>query len=116
MALRYYVDVHVPAAVTAGLRRLGIDVLTSQEDGTRQADDESLLARATTLSRVLFSQDQDLLAIAANWQASGRQFPGLTFAAQSGTSIGQLIDDLHLIAACCGHEELVNSVIYVPLP
>ena len=61
-------DVHVPAAITAGLRRRGIDVLTSQEDDTREVDDEVLLARATGLSRVLFSQDQDLLRIATDWQ------------------------------------------------
>lgn len=57
MAAKYYLDVHVPAAITAGLRHRGIDVLTSQEDDTRQVDDEVLLARATKLSRVLFSQD-----------------------------------------------------------
>jgi len=43
MALRFYMDMHVPAAITQGLRRRGIDVLTSQEDGTREADDEVLL-------------------------------------------------------------------------
>ena len=29
-------DVHIPAAITAGLRLRDIDVLTSQEDGTRE--------------------------------------------------------------------------------
>jgi predicted nuclease of predicted toxin-antitoxin system len=82
-------DVHVPSAITEGLRRKGVDVLTSQEDGTRQADDESLLERATGLARILVTQDEDLLAIAAQWQASGREFAGLVFARQSGTSSGQ---------------------------
>lgn len=40
MAHALYMDVHVPSAVTEGLRRRGVDVLTSQEDGTRAADDE----------------------------------------------------------------------------
>jgi hypothetical protein len=39
-------DVHIPAAITDGLRRHGLDVLTSQEDHTRTADDENLLTRA----------------------------------------------------------------------
>ncbi len=60
MSLRLYMDVHVPAAITEGLRRRAIDVLTSQEDGTRQADDEQLLKRSTELERVLVSQDEDL--------------------------------------------------------
>lgn len=42
--LRYDMDVNVPAAITSGLRRYGIDVLTSQEDGTREWDDDALLA------------------------------------------------------------------------
>jgi hypothetical protein len=59
MAVPLYMDVHVPAAITEGLRRRGVDVLTSQADGTRRADDETLLARATELGRTLFSQDED---------------------------------------------------------
>lgn len=60
MALSYF-DVHVPASIAEGLRRRGIDVLTSQQDGTREAGDEELLQRATYLGRLLFSQDEDLL-------------------------------------------------------
>jgi predicted nuclease of predicted toxin-antitoxin system len=52
-------DVHVPAEITNGLRLRGIDVITSQEDGTRESDDESLLARATELERMLFTEDTD---------------------------------------------------------
>lgn len=47
--IKYYMDVHVPAAITEGLRRRGIDVLTSQEDNTRQVDDEALLTRVVPL-------------------------------------------------------------------
>jgi hypothetical protein len=49
MAHDFYMDVHVPSAITEGLRRRGIDVLTSQDDGTRQLNDEVLLVRATAL-------------------------------------------------------------------
>ena len=61
-------DVHIPFTITAGLRRRGADVLTSQEDGMQEADDRSLLERASELHRVLFSQDADLLAIASEKQ------------------------------------------------
>ena len=53
MALALYMDVHVPSAVTEGLRRRGVDVLTSQEDGTREAKDEALLLRATARLKTL---------------------------------------------------------------
>jgi predicted nuclease of predicted toxin-antitoxin system len=54
-------DVHVPAAITAGLRQRKIDVLTSQDDGTVRFTDNELLMRATDLGRVLFTQDADFL-------------------------------------------------------
>ncbi|MHB8864172.1 MAG: DUF5615 family PIN-like protein [Pirellulaceae bacterium] len=115
MAIRFYMDVHVPAAITGGLRHRGIDVLTSQDDGTREVADEVLLARAGELQRVLVSQDVDLLRIAHQWQSEGRPFPGLIFAHQQGMSIGQCTADLELIAECCEKEELANRVLFLPL-
>ena len=102
-------DVHVPAAITEGLRRQGIDVLTSQDDGTRKLDDESLLQRASDLKRVLFSQDVDLLRIAHQWQSQGCSFTGVIFAHQQRIGIGQCSCDLALIAECCDPGELANS-------
>ena len=64
-------DHHVPSAITAGLRKRGVDVLTAEEDGSARLDDDPLLNRATSLGRVLFSQDQDLLAI-AHWRLANR--------------------------------------------
>lgn len=114
MALRYYMDVHIPAAITSGLHRRHIDVLTSQHDNTREADDEYLLARATALGRLLFSQDQDLLRIATHWQQTHRDFAGLVFAPQHATSIGQLIEDLALVAQCCTAEEVAHHILFLP--
>ena len=115
MPLSFYMDVHVPAAITAGLRRRGIDVLTSQEDGTREADDEQLLVRATQLRRIFVSQDEDVLRIAAAWQSAGWEFFGLVFAPQAVGSIGRYIDDLQLIAQCCDETELAGRVRRLPL-
>jgi hypothetical protein len=61
-------DVHVNAAISTGLKRRGIIVLTAQEDGSRRFADAQLLDRATALQRVLFSQDEDLLAITPNFR------------------------------------------------
>ncbi len=51
-------DHHVPRAITNGLRRLGLDVLTAEEDGSRELPDDKLLIRAAELGRVLFTQDE----------------------------------------------------------
>jgi hypothetical protein len=104
-------DVHIPRAITRSLRGRGLDVLTSQEDDTTLLDDEALLARATELGRILFSQDQDLLRIAAEWQSRGRAFSGIVFSLQQGVSLGAL----ELLLLCSLPEEIRNSVIYLPL-
>ncbi|MEZ5402107.1 MAG: hypothetical protein R2729_20710 [Bryobacteraceae bacterium] len=49
MSVPFYMDVHVPRAVTTALRLRGIDVLTAQEDGASWFDAEPL-ARATSLN------------------------------------------------------------------
>jgi hypothetical protein len=115
MPLALYMDVHAPIVVTESLRRRGLDILTSQEDGTATQDDEALLGRANELGRVLFSQDQDFLHIAAGWQRTNRTFVGLVFAAQQGVSLGRLADDLELLLTCCAPDELRDRVTYLPL-
>jgi hypothetical protein len=59
-------DVHVPASITAGLRRREVDVLTAQADDDSRLPDDILLERVTALGRALVTQDEDLLAIANN--------------------------------------------------
>jgi hypothetical protein len=58
-------DVHVPSAITQGLRARGVSVVTAQEDRSDRLPDPALLDRATALGHTLFTQDQDLLAEAA---------------------------------------------------
>jgi hypothetical protein len=59
-------DVHVPASITAGLRRREVDVLTAQADDDSRLPDDILLEGVTALGRALVTQDEDLLAIANN--------------------------------------------------
>ena len=115
MAQPLYMDVHVPSAVTEGLRRRGVDALTSQEDGTREADDEALLQRAMELGRTLFTQDDDVLAIVSQWQQQGREFDGVVHSHQLGPGIGNIIEDLELISACATKDELRNRLMFLPL-
>lgn len=90
MSVRLYMDHHVPRAITSGLRVRGVDVLTTQEDGTQTLDDAALLDRAGDLGRVLFTQDDDFLAETAHRQAAGQPFSGLIYAHQLRVSIGQM--------------------------
>ncbi len=115
MSIRLYMDVHVPAVITASLRRRGVDVLTSQEDGTLETEDAELLRRATSLGRVLFSQDQDFLRLAAECQRTDIEFCAIVFAHQLGPGIGQIIEDLDLLVNVADELELRNQVIHLPL-
>ena len=113
--LRLYADVQVKAAITAGLRRRGIDVVTAQEDGSQRLDDEPLLARATALGRVLFSQDDDLLAIARARQVEGVLFAGLIYGHQLAATIGKYVLDLEVVCKVLEPEDMMNRIEYLPL-
>jgi hypothetical protein len=108
-------DVHVPRAITDGLRLRGVDVLTAQEDGTRQLTDAGLLDRATALHRVLFSRDEDLLREAAQRQEHGEVFAGVIYAHQLKVTIGQCVMDLDVLARVGMPEDFTNRVEYLPL-
>jgi len=115
MAIALYMDVHVHRAITTGLRLRDVDVLTAQEDGHRTADDDRLLDRATELRRVLFTQDEDLLAEAKRRQVEDIPFAGVIYAHQLRITIGRCVNDLELITKLGEPEELANRVEYLPL-
>jgi Domain of unknown function (DUF5615) len=114
VTISLYMDVHVRAAVTDGLRLRGVDVLTAQEDGTAHLDDPELLDRATELERVLFSQDDDLLQEANRRQQSGEAFSGLIYAHQLRITVGQAVLDLELAAKCYEPEDMQSRVEFLP--
>jgi predicted nuclease of predicted toxin-antitoxin system len=86
--LTLYMDVHVPRAVTNGLRRRGVEVLTAQEDGTAELDDPTLLDRATELNRPLYTQDDDLHVEARRRQTAGESFAGVIYSHQLRSPVG----------------------------
>jgi predicted nuclease of predicted toxin-antitoxin system len=108
-------DEHLPRAITVGLRLMGVDVLTTQEDGRRHAPDDLLLDRAFELRRVLFSQDEDLLTEATRRQREGIPFAGVIYAHQLGITIGRCISELEMIAKVASPNDISNRVEYLPL-
>jgi hypothetical protein len=112
--LALYIDHNVPSPIAAGLRRRGVDVITCLDDGTTTLDDDLLLDRATSLGRVLFTEDHDLLAIAQQRQQTGRGFSGVAYSHQVKTPIGKAIEDLELIAKVFEPDDMRNRVEYLP--
>lgn len=115
MPVPLYFDQHAPAAVANALRLRGVDVLTAFRDGHDRAQDELLLLRATSLGRVLFTQDEDLLATAHRYQAETKYFAGVVYAHQLRVSIGTCIADLEIISKASSTEEMANRVEFLPL-
>lgn len=115
MAIKLYVDAHIPKAITNGLRLRGVDVLTAQEDNTDELPDPELLDRATALNRVLFTFDDDLLIEAVKRQRSSIPFSGVIFAFPLKISIGACIKDLEVIAKAGEPEDLDSRVDFLPL-
>lgn len=115
MTIAFYMDHNVPSAITNGLRLQGVDVLTAYIDGFDRASDPELLDRATELSRVLFTRDDDLVAEAVARQQLGIHFAGVIYAHQLRVSIGGAIADLLLIARAAGPQDLQNIVQFLPL-
>jgi predicted nuclease of predicted toxin-antitoxin system len=90
--IKFYTDEHIPSAVVEGLRRRGIDVLTTSEAGMLGALDEAQLTLATEHERVIFTQDDDFLKL----HAGGIEHSGIIYVHQ-GELISSMVRDLHFI-------------------
>lgn len=77
MAIAFYMDHHIPRAITLGLRLRGVDALTAYEDKRSELDDSALLDRANELERLLFTRDDDLLVEATKRQRAEIPFCGV---------------------------------------
>ena len=114
MSISFYMDHHVPRAISLGLKNRGIDVLTAFQDHAHEMEDPALLDRATELGRVLFTQDEDFLREGTRRQAAGIPFKGIVFGEQE-LSIGVCVRDLELMAKAGQPSDFENRVEYLPL-
>ncbi len=67
MPVGLYADVHVPGPVILQLRRRTVDVLAATEEGSNTLTDADLLALATSLDRVMVTQDIRFRVLAEEW-------------------------------------------------
>src|SRR5947209_13168124 len=91
--IRFHPDENGPRALAVGLRRRGIGVTTTPEAGLLEGADEEQTAFALGEGRVIFTQDEDFLAI----QAAGTPHAGVVYCNGDTRSIGDRIRGLILI-------------------
>lgn len=106
--IRFYMDEHVPSAVTKGLRVRGVDVLTAQDVSMLEIEDHNHLAFAVEQNRVTFTQDADFLRL----HAKGVDHAGIVYVPQQ-TPIGYIVRGLMLIYQVLEPEEMQNHVEFL---
>jgi predicted nuclease of predicted toxin-antitoxin system len=107
--IRFHLDEHVAHAVADGVRRLGIDVTTTTDAKLLGAADADQLAFAVAQGRVIFTEDDDFLALAS----AGVPHHGLAYCRQNTRSIGQVIRALELIWEVYELDEMRNRVEFI---
>ena len=107
--IQYFMDQHYPAAVTQGLRRLGINVLTAQEAGRCGLPDPDQLTFATAEERIMATFDSDFLAL----HQSGTAHAGIAWCPQQKYGIGMLVKLLELLHQVAERDQMRNRVEYL---
>src|SRR5689334_10312977 len=82
--LRFHLDEHVASAIAAGHR--GVDVTTAADAGLLGAEDDAHVAFALSQGRVVFTNDEDFLAL----HERGTEHAGIAYCHQQGRSTGRL--------------------------
>jgi predicted nuclease of predicted toxin-antitoxin system len=107
--IHYYMDQHIPAAVTNALVRHGVNVLTAQDAQRCGLPDAEQLAFATAQQRVLVTFDPDYLAL----HQSGISHAGIAWCPAHKYSIGQLIQALLLVHGVLDRDSMCRHVEYL---
>ena len=107
--IRFHLDEHVSRAVADGLRRLGIDVTTSTDANLLGASDIDQMSYGLTQRRLIFTQDDDLLALSA----AGTPHAGVAYCNQTARSTGQIIRGLELIWEVYEPDEMQNKIEFL---
>jgi hypothetical protein len=115
VSVALYFDHNVRAAIASGLQRRGVDVLTAFDDRHSRAGDSTVLARATELDRVVFTNDDDFLSIACDWLETGRTFTGVIYVHQEKMTIGETVDHLEIVGKAGNPDDFLNRIMYLPL-
>jgi len=108
-AIRFYLDEHVDPAVADGLRRLGIDVLTTQEAGRLGDDDPVQLAFAAVEGRVMVTFDRDYLDL----HSAGTPHAGIAFAWPTRRTIGYLVAALEILHGVYTAADMLDRLEYL---
>ena len=116
-ALKYLFDEDLNGRIVRGVRRRlpNLDSTTVQEAALRDPSDPAVLEWAAGEARVVVSHDhRTMRAYAEERLKAERPMAGLILARQ-GAPIGQVIDDLVLVATTTTAERWDGKIVFIPL-
>ena len=103
--IRFYLDENLSPEIANQLRLSGIDIIR----GPLGDDDPVHLERATVMGRVVCTEDDDFIKLAAQ----GKTHAGIIFGEQDRHSIGDWVKYLRFACDVHSAEELINTINYV---
>ncbi len=107
--IKFHLDENVTLAIANGLRRRGIDITTTPEQGMLGQSDEQQLAFALSQKRVIFTQDTDFLRL----HHAALSHAGIVYCPQRSKSLGEILQRLVLIWEVLNAEEMNNHLEYL---
>lgn len=106
--IQFYTDEHVAGAVVRGLRLRGVVLLTTPEAKRMGKTDEEHLDFARETGRVLFTQDDDFLAL----HAAGTEHAGIVYAPQH-TPVGRIVLGLLLVHGVMMPSDMLGRIEFI---
>jgi len=107
--IKFHLDENITLAIANGLRRRGIDITTTPEEGMIGQSDEQQLVFSLSQERVIFTQDTDFLRL----HHAGLSHAGIVYCPQTSKSIGEILQGLVLIWEILNAEEMNNHLEYL---
>lgn len=101
-------DEHIPKAVTEGLRRRGVNVLSAQEAGMSGANDYDQLSLANKEGRIIFTKDADFLRL----HKAGVSHQGIIYSSRQ-SPVGYTVRVLMIIYDLVTPEEMSGRVEFI---
>lgn len=93
-----------------------LDIKRVQAVGLRTAPDPEVLEWAASEGRILLTHDREtLIGFAYRRVEAGLPMPGVFVVRNRPTQIGQMVEEILLVAVCSSQEEWKDQVVFLPL-
>ena len=115
--LRMASDADFNGDVLRGLfrRRPDLDLIRVQDVGLRTADDETILEWAAGGGRILLTHDRTTMPNFAYQRVTGGRPMSGVFVIRNKPPLGEMIDEILMVALCSFQEEWKDRVEFLPL-